>query len=426
MRASRSADGEGAVAPLSPATRGFELFVAGRYLRAKRKQAVISVITIISIIGVGAGVMALVVALAINNGFRGTLQRSLLGATAHVTILERNPEYGIQNWQELDPKLRKLPHVVSAAPGLYGQVLMSGPLQSSGAVLKGIPLDTAPDVLRNLEAGSFDRLRSTDELPGIILGTRLADSTGMKLNSVVKVLSPQGELTPFGPHLTFYRFRVVGLFQTGFYDIDNGWAFTSLKSAQEVFGLTNVVNTIELRLDDIYKAPEVAQQAQKIIGGKLEANTWMQQFHQILGALNMEKVVTAITVGLIELVAALNILITLVMLVMEKNRDIAVLMSMGAKRQQIRKIFMYQGLLIGIVGTILGLALGYGISYFAGHYHWLPLDPDVYALSYVPFAPRWLDGIWIAGAAIFVSFIATLYPARAATRIAPAEALRYE
>ena len=404
----------------------FELFVAGRYLRAKRKQAVISVITVISILGVAAGVMALVIALAINNGFRNTLQRSLLGATAHVQLLEKKPEFGIQNWQELDPKLRRIPHVVSASPGLYGVVLFSGPLQSTGAVLKGIPVDNVPDMLRHLKQGSFDGLRNSEAMPGIILGSRLAQSTGMLPNSVVKVISPQGELTPFGPHLTAHRFRVVGLFETGFYDIDSGWAFTSLKSAQEVFALRDVVNTIELRLDDIYKAPEVAKEAERIAGSKLGATTWMEQYRSIMSALNMEKIVTAVTVGLIELVAALNILITLVMLVMEKNRDIAVLMSMGAKRQQIRGIFMFQGLLIGVVGTVLGLVLGYGLSYLADHYHWLSLDPDVYALSYVPFAPRWVDGIWIAAAAILVSFIATLYPARSATKIAPAESLRYE
>jgi lipoprotein-releasing system permease protein len=200
-----------------------------------------------------------------------------------------------------------------------------------------------------------------------------------------------------------------------------------LQSAQEAFSLTDVVvNAIELRLDDIYQAPEVAKEAERIAGPTLGATTWMEKFHPILNALNTEKIATAITVGLIELVAALNILITLVMLVMEKNRDIAVLMSMGAKRQQIRKIFVYQGLLIGVVGTAIGLTLGYSLSFLAEHYHWLPLDPEVYSLSYVPFETRWIDGIWVAAAAIFVSFIATLYPARSATRIAPAEALRYE
>ena len=410
-------------------TQTFELFVAARYLRAKRKQAVISVITVISIVGVAAGVMALVIGLAINNGFRSTLQQSLLGTTAHVMLLNQQAAQGIANWKELEPALRKLPHVTSVSPGLYGEVLLTGPLggaQAGGAVLKGVPLDTPPDMLRHLKQGSFDELKSNTGLLGIILGASLAHKTGMLLHSVVNVISPQGELTPFGPKLIRYQFRVVGIVESGFYDVDSTMAFTSLQSAQLVFDTGNAVSDIELQLDDIYKAPEVAQAAEKVAGPHLVANTWMEQYRQILSALNMEKVVTAVTIGLIQLVGALNILITLIMMVMEKNRDIAVLMSMGAKRQQIRKIFVLQGVLIGVVGTSIGLAVGYTLSYFADRYHWLTLNQEVYSLSYVPFNPRWQDGIWIAAAAIFVSFIATLYPARSATRIAPVEALRYE
>ncbi len=402
---------------------------AARYLRAKRKQAVISVITVISIVGVAAGVMALVIGIAINNGFRSTLQQSLLGTTAHVMLLNQQAAQGIANWKDLEPALRKLPHVTSVSPGLYGEVLLTGPLggaQAGGAVLKGVPLDAPPDMLRHLKQGSFDELKNSSGLPGIILGSRLAQKTGMLLHSVVNVISPQGELTPFGPKLIRYQFRVVGIFESGFYDVDSTMAFTSLQSAQLVFDTGNVVSDLELQLDDIYKAPEVAQAAEKVAGPHFVANTWMEQYHQILSALNMEKVVTAITIGLIQLVAALNILITLIMMVMEKNRDIAVLMSMGAKRQQIRKIFVLQGVLIGVVGTSIGIALGYTLSYFADRYQWLTLNQEVYSLSYVPFNPRWQDGIWIAAAAIFVSFIATLYPARSATRIAPVEALRYE
>ena len=410
-------------------TQTFELFVAARYLRAKRKQAVISVITVISIAGVAAGVMALVIGLAINNGFRTTLQQSLLGTTAHVMLLNQQAAQGVANWTDLEPALRKLPHVTSVSPGLYGKVLLTGPLggaQADGAVLKGVPLDTPPEMLRHLKQGSFDGLKNDTGLPGIILGARLAQNTGMLLNSVVNVISPQGELTPFGPKLSRYQFRVVGLIESGFYDVDSSMAFTSLREAQIVFDTGNVVSDIELQLDDIYRAPEVAQAAEKSAGKPLVANTWMEQYRQILNALNMEKVVTAVTIGLIQLVAALNILITLIMMVMEKNRDIAVLMSMGAKRQQIRKIFVLQGVLIGLVGTSIGLAVGYALSYFADRYHWLMLNQEVYSLSYVPFNPRWQDAIWIAAAAIFVSFIATLYPARSATRIAPVEALRYE
>jgi lipoprotein-releasing system permease protein len=408
-------------------SRTFEFFIASRYLRAKRKQAVISVITVISIAGVAAGVMALVIGIAINNGFRDTLQASLLGATAHVMVLTKDPEEGIANWRELDPQFRRLPHVVSVAPNLYGGVFLAGPLQSGGAEMKGIPIDNPPDMLKHLKQGSFQKLKDTSGLPGIILGSRLAENTGMLLGSVVNVFSGRPEMA--GPEIRFpapFKFRVVGIFESGFYDIDSAWALTSLSSAQAVFNVGDVVNSIELRLDDIYKAPEVAKLADTIASPKLNATTWMEQYHQILDALSMERIVTAVTIGLIEIVAALNILITLIMMVMEKNREIAVLMSMGATRRQIRKIFMLQGALIGVVGTAIGLALGYTLSTLADHYRWLRLNEDVYSLSYVPFNPRWQDAIWIAAAAIFVSLIATLYPARAATAIAPVEALRYE
>jgi lipoprotein-releasing system permease protein len=409
-------------------SRTFEFFIASRYLRAKRKQAVISVITVISIAGVAAGVMALVIGIAINNGFRATLQRSLLGATAHVDVLSKDQEEGIANWRELDPKFRQLPHVISVAPNLYGGVYLVGPLQSQGAEIKGIPVDNPPDMLKHLKQGSFEKLKDTSGLPGIILGSGLAQKTGMLLGSVVNVFSGRFEMTPLNPmHFPApFKFRVVGIFESGFYDLDSAFAFTSLGSAQVVFNVGDVVNSIELRLDDIYKAPDVATLADTIAGPKLNATTWMEQYHQILDALSMERIVTAVTIGLIEIVAALNILITLIMMVMEKNREIAVLMSMGATRRQIRKIFMLQGALIGVVGTAIGLALGYTLSSLADHYRWLRLNEDVYSLAYVPFNPRWQDAIWIAAAAVFVSLIATLYPARAATAIAPVEALRYE
>jgi lipoprotein-releasing system permease protein len=407
--------------------REFELFVAIRYLRAKRKQAVISVITVISILGVAAGVMALVIALAINNGFRGTLQRNLLGATAHVSILEKERGYGIENWRELSARLRNLPRVTGAAPSLYGPVMISGPVQSTGAILKGIEstADQA-EMLKNLKEGSLDRLNDTSSLPGIILGSRLAENTGMLLNSVVRILSPRGELTPFGPRITEYRFRVVGIFESGFYELDANWAYTSLKSAQMVLSVNDVVNSIELTVDDIYKAPEVARAAERIAGPKLAATHWMEQNKPILSALRMERTVTVVTIGLIQLVGALNILVALIMMVMEKYKDIAILMSMGARQQQIRRIFMLQGALIGVVGATLGLITGYSLCYFADKYRWIRLDEEVYSLAFVPFEPRAFDAIWIAGIAIFISFVATLYPARNATRIAPVEALRYE
>jgi lipoprotein-releasing system permease protein len=407
----------------------FELFVARRYLRAKRKQVVISVITAISVIGVTAGVMALVIALAINNGFRDTLQRNLLGATAHVMILEKERAEGIAGWEQIADKLSRLPHVKSATPALYDSGYISGPVQGSGVVIKGV--DVRPNVpvaetLSHLKAGSIAGLRDSVDLPGIILGARLTENIGAVVGKQVTLVIPNGELTPFGPRPNFVRLRVAGVFETGFYDVDMNWAYLSLTAAQKAFGLADVVNSIELKLDDVYQAPQVAAAAERLIGPKLAATTWQEQNRPILNALKMERVVTVVTIGLIQIVAALNILITLVMMVMEKHHDIAILASMGAKAAQIRKIFVFEGGLIGAVGTTAGLIIGYAVCYFANRYRWLPLDEQVYAVSYVPFAPRGVDGIWIAAVAMAVSLVATLYPARSATRISPAEALRYE
>ncbi len=404
----------------------FELFVAGRYLLAKRKQAVISVITVISILGVAAGVMALVIALAITSGFRSTLQRNLLGATAHVRVVAKEPGPGIENWRELSGKLRAMPHVTGVSPTLYDTVLFSGPMQSTGGVLKGIIVDQQQDILSHLKQESIDGLRDTGGMPGIILGSRLAQTIGMLPGSVLTVLSPQGELTPWGPKITPFRFRVAGIFETGFYELDSQWAYASLKSIQTVLSVDDVVNAIELKVDNVDRAPEIAKEAEKIVSKDLIATNWMEDNRQVMNALQMEKIVTVITVGLIQLVGALNILIALIMMVMEKYRDIAIFMSMGARHQQIRKIFMLQGVLIGVVGTVIGLTLGYSICYFGDKYHWIRLPEEVYSISYVPFEVRWTDGLWIAAVAIGVSFIATLYPARNATKITPVEALRYQ
>jgi lipoprotein-releasing system permease protein len=412
-------------------TSKFELFIARRYLRAHRKEKVISVITAISILGVAAGVMALIIALAVNNGFKNTLERNLLGAMAHISVLEKEPGSGIENWRQLSVRLRKLPHITVVAPALYTPVFLTGGLQPHGAQLKGI--DVASELaisesLRHLKQGSLAPLRDPSAaLPGILLGTRLVEDTGMVLNSRITVISPQGgTLTPFGIRPSFRPFRVAGIFESGFFEIDDSWAYTSIETAQKLLGVADVVNAIELKVDDLDRAPEIARDVEKLVGSRYTTTTWTERNKQLIGALNMERMVTVITIGLIELVAALNIFITLVMMVMEKYRDIAVLMSMGARGGQIRRIFMLQGILIGVVGSSIGLILGYAICYYANRYHWVRLDETVYSLSFVPFEPRWIDGLWVPAAAILVSFVATIYPARKATQITPAEVLRYE
>jgi lipoprotein-releasing system permease protein len=405
----------------------FELFVARRYLRAHRKERVISVITAISVLGVAAGVMALVVGLAVTNGFRNTLQRNLLGAMAHINVIPRHPGDGIEDWQTLSDKLSKVPHVTAVSPVLYDTTFFAGPLQSKGGVIKGVDVDrelALSITLRRLKAGSVARLRDPNASPpGIILGSKLAEDTGMALGSNIDLFAE--ELLPTGPHPVRRRFKVIGIFETGFFELDDNWAYTSVGAAAKALGVDQI-NQIELNVDNLDRAGEIAADIQKMVGRRYTTTTWMERNKQLLGALNMEKLVTVVVIGLIELVAALNIFITLVMMVMEKYRDIGILMSMGARHSQIRRIFMLQGVLIGIVGSLLGLIVGYAICFICSKYHWPPLDETVYSMPYVPFEPRWIDGLWIAALAILVSFLATIYPARNATRIAPVEVLRYE
>jgi lipoprotein-releasing system permease protein len=410
----------------------FELIIAIRYLKAKRKQAVISVITVISVIGVAAGVMALVIGLAINNGVHDALERSLLSATDEVSIRERMPSGGIDQWEQIAAKLASLPHVRSAAPGLY----MPAPLKGTsiaGGVIKGItiaPGTPVPPPLEHLKSGTFEGLRPIPgQLPGIIVGSKLAESIGAVVGKPgIKILVFDGRVTPIGDvEPTLEPVRVVGIFESGFYDIDANWAYMSLQDTQSVFTLDDVVNDIELSLDNIDRAPEVAAAAKAVIGPKLTALSWEEQNPGMLKSFKLDSAVTIVTIGLIQLVGALNILIALVMMVMEKHRDIAILMSMGTRLQQIRRIFIYEGALIGAAGTVIGLILGYTLSYFADHYRWIQVDAQTYGgLAYVPFESHWIDGLWIAAAAMAVSLLATLYPARNAARIAPVEALRYE
>jgi lipoprotein-releasing system permease protein len=437
----------------------FELFIATRYLRAKRRQAFIGIITAISIAGVAAGVASLVVALAINNGFRQDLQQRLLGSTSHIS-LQRIADDGIKDWTALMNRLSKQPHVVAAAPAIFEQVLISQGPRARGAILKGmIPRyeRKVGDLLNSVKRGSADELedkaaapqdwsspastdaratRSPDSLAGvqqrlaamppIVLGQDMADNLGAKVGDPVLVTSPQGELTPFGMVPKYNRFRVVGIFNSGFFDYDSGWAFTRLSDAQQLFGLGDRISVLQFRVDEIYQADKISRTLEEAAGKGFMATNWMEQNKALFHALSLEKLVTYITIGLIVLVAALNILISLIMMVMEKTKDIAVLMSMGTRRAQVRNLFIAQGVLIGVIGTAIGLVLGYAISYVGGHYHVISLSPEVYSIDYVPFAPRALDGVLVAAVAVGISFVATLYPSWSAARILPAEALRYE
>jgi len=410
-------------------TSTFELFIAGRYLRARRKENVIPVITVISVVGVAAGVMALVIALAVNNGFQSTLQRNMLAATAHVNILDKDTGAGISDWRNLMAKFRTVPHVVAVAPVLYDGVIVTGPRGNKQITLKGIDIQAelaASETLRHLKSGSLSALQDPTALPAIIVGAKLADDIGLMLNGTVSVLDPEGRLTPYGPGPHTQRFRVAGIFETDFFNVDDEWAYASLDAVRKLRSVGDVVNTIEIRLDNPDLAPQAAIDLARAAGPNYTSITWEEQNRQLFSAFKLERAVIALTIGLIVMVGALNIFTTLTMIVLTKYKDIAVLMSMGARRRQIRRIFVLQGAMIGTLGITIGLAVGYTFCYFAGAYHLIPLDASVYALSYLPFDPNPWDGLWIALVALAVSLLATVYPARNATRITPVEVLRYE
>jgi lipoprotein-releasing system permease protein len=410
----------------------FELFVAARYLRAKRRQAVVGVITAISVIGVAAGVASLIIALAITNGMRQDLQERLLGSTGHVDLM-RVAADGIKDWRPLLERLSKVPHVTAVAPGLYGQVLISRGARSGGGLIKGVvPAEekTVGDLLQKIDEGSADALEPVDSalvqsVPPIVIGKDLAETLGAKVGDSVLVTSPQGGLSPLGLMPKYQKCIVVGIFKSGFYQYDSNYAFMRLKDSQKLFSEPDLISVISFKVDDLYKADQVALAIEREAGKGFQTTSWMEQNRELFRALKLEQIVTFIVLALIVCVAALNILIALTMMVMEKTRDIAVLMSFGVTEMQVRRIFLLQGLLISVIGTVLGLIVGYAVSWAGGHYRF-PLDSAVYSLDYLPFAPRIQDGVIVAAVSLGVSLIATLYPSGSAAKVLPAEALRYE
>lgn len=406
----------------------FAWLVARRYLRSPYKPAVLRLVTTFSVIGIAAGVGTLVVALAMNTGFRVTIQDRLLGVSAHVNLTRPHSE-GISDYNALAERLSHVQGVRSAAPAIYLTVLLSAGGHAQGVVMKGVEPEIelrTDDALRKIVSGKADFSSDKDGFDSIVIGHLMADQLGIRVGDFVTLTSPEGRLTPYGMVPRSRRFRVSGIFDSGFYDYDANWVFATLHATQGLAGVGDVASVIEFRVRDVDKAAEVAQAIMAAAGPGMITSTWQDENRALFRALSLEKLVTALFIGLITFVAGLNILVVMAMTVTDRARDIGVLMAMGAFRNQVRNIFVLQGLVVGVLGTVIGLVAGYTICWAAGTYHLIPLDPQIYSVPYVPFQASPIDGVWIAAAALAISVSATLIPARTAARILPVEILRYE
>jgi lipoprotein-releasing system permease protein len=406
----------------------FEWLVALRYLRSPNRPAVLRLVTLLAVIGVAAGVTTLVIALSMNTGFRQAIRDRLLSVTAHVNLKPMGPD-GIHDYRALMTQLSGVAGVRSIEPAIYNTVLLSCGGRARGVVLKGVDPDLerkASGALRSIVAGSDSFAPDPDGIQALLVGRILADELKIAAGDYVSLTSPQGNLTPFGMLPRSRRFRVAGIYDSGFYDYDANWAFVTLESAQGLAGVGDVVSLLEVRVAKLDDASAVADDLVRRAGPGFTATTWMDENRALFRALSLEKLVTALFIGLITFVAGLNILVVLTMTVTERARDIAVLMALGTRRRQIRRIFVLQGLAVSITGTAVGLAAGYGFAWIADRWRLIPLNPEIYAIPYVPFHGNGLDAIWIAAAALAISVAATIVPARAAARILPVEILRFE
>ena len=407
-------------------TLPFEIHIALRYLLARRKQAFISVISLVSTLGVIVGVMALVLALALMTGLQQELRNRILGATAHIFVWKHG---GISDYQAESAALRTVPHVTGAAPAIIGKALISTSRGEAFITLKGIDPALEPgvtDIARSMTSGGLAALVEDpgDSLPGIVIGADLAKTLGAFDGDEVTILTPQGTLTPMGVYPRSRRARVVGQFSLGLFEFDSAYGFVSLPLARRMLDRA-AVDVIELRIDDIYRAPEIAALIPARLGAAYFSQTWAELNRSLFSALWLEKMAISITIGLIVMVAALNIVASLVLLVMEKGPDIAILKTMGASGRSVMAVFMLQGLAIGTVGTLIGAAGGYGVATILDHYRLIRVPMDVYQIAYVPFVLEGIDLAVVIAGAIVICFVATIYPSRQAARLDLVDALRF-
>ena len=427
----------------------YELFIALRYLRARRRQAAVSVITAIAVAGITLGVAALVIAQALITGFRTDVQDKILRGTAHLNLLKRDGG-GVENYRELVERVRSAPGVSEASATIYAEVLLSAQGHQEYAVLKGVDLNSpreVKEVFSTVIEGDPTRLnpappnqppnqppdQSQEDpeekaLEGIILGKQLAQSMELRVNDVVTAISSQTRLTPVGlqPRPRYTRFRVAGIFSLGLYEYDAKWAYIALPAAQSVKGSGDAAEMIQMKVADIYAVKEIGERVRAIAGQDFSTKDWQELNHPLFAALQLQHRVVYVFFALLIAIAALNIITTLTMMVIEKNRDIAILRAQGSTPRSIRRIFMLQGLVIGLIGAASGLLLGLGLSWLANHYQLISIPADVYAVSHVTLKVESIDCVRVAVLAVIICLLATIYPARTAARLMPVEALRHE
>lgn len=406
----------------------YELFLGLRYLKAKRKQRFISVITIISVLGVMVGVMALVVVLSVMNGFRSDLMSKILGVNSHVLVLNLSGTFN--GYQQVAEKVEKMDGVVAVTPFVYTQVMLNNSGRVSGAVLRGVDPESAARVVsfdKMIKEGSLSSLSEAENgIPSIIIGSELAKQIGAATGSLVTVISPEGKLTPLGRTPNTKRFKVTAIFDSGMYEYDASMVYISLGEAQRFLALGDSVTGLELKVKEVYQSDIIAGKIQKSLGYPYWTKDWKLMNRSLFSALKLEKLTMFVILTMIVLVGALNIISTLVMVVMEKTRDVAILRAMGASARSIMSIFMLQGLLVGVIGTIAGLFSGLGLCHLLSRYQFINLPSDVYYISKLPVQVSVSDVSIVAAAAVVISFLATLYPAWYASRLNPVESFRYE
>ena len=405
----------------------FPVFIAMRYLRSRKRQSGLSFQTAISIGGVAVGVMALIIVLSVMSGFHEDLQRKILGVNAHIVVLDYKGT--IDSPAAVIDKIKGDKEVVSASPFVLGQVMVSSGSKGQGVYLRGVDPALEADttvIARHLKEGNLNDLNREDGLPGIILGKELADRLGVFQNDVVTILSPTGEIGPLGMLPKLKKFKLVGIFEVGMFEYDSNLVLVSMKAAQDFFGMGQAVTGIEVKISDIYRATDVREKIQQVLGFPYLVKDWMQMNRNLFSALRLEKFAMFIILVLIILVASFNIVSTLIMNVIEKQREIAILKAMGATNRGIMSVFMIQGFLIGFIGTLIGLTGGYALSYILNTYQIIKLPADIYYLSHLPVKVHLSDFIAVSVSAIVISFLSTIYPAWQAARLNPVEPLRYE